>query len=32
MEVLKQLHAAKDGETLVISSPQGHTLVRVVAK
>lgn len=31
MEVLKQLHAAKDGETLIISGPQGHTLVRVVA-
>ena len=30
-ELLKQLHGAKDGETLVISGPQGHTLIRVVA-
>lgn len=29
--LLKQLHGAKDGETLVISGPQGHTLIRLVA-
>ena len=29
--LIKQLHGAKDGETLVISGPQGHTLIRLVA-
>ena len=31
VELLKQLHGAKDGETFVTSGPQGHTLIRVLA-
>lgn len=31
IELLKQLHAAKEGETFLVNSPQGHTVIKVVA-
>lgn len=29
VDMLKQLHAAKEGETLLINGPQGHTVIKI---